>query len=29
MMHITIDETNANQRFDRFLRKYAKSYPSV
>lgn len=28
-MHITIDESNSNQRFDRFLRKYTKSYPTV
>ena len=26
---ITIDENSSNQRFDRFLRKYCKNYPTV
>ena len=26
---ITIDKSNSNQRFDRFLRKYCKNYPTV
>ncbi len=26
---LTIDESSANQRFDRFLRKYCKNYPTV
>lgn len=28
-MEITIDSQSANQRFDRFLRKYCKQYPDV
>jgi len=28
-MEIIIDETNADQRFDRFMRKYCKTYPEV
>lgn len=28
-MQITIDETNWDQRFDRFMRKYCKIYPEV
>jgi len=28
-MKITIDESSANQRFDRFLRKFFKSYPQI
>lgn len=28
-MQIVIDETNADQRFDRFMRKYCKIYPEV
>lgn len=28
-MKIKIDETNANQRFDRFLRKYFKTQPEI
>jgi len=28
-MQIIIDENSANQRFDRFLRKYCKPYPEV
>ena len=28
-MQIIIDENNANQRFDRFLRKRCKAYPEV
>ncbi len=28
-MQVAIDENSANQRFDRFLRKYCKSYPEV
>ena len=28
-MEITIDKESANQRFDRFLRKYCKQYPNV
>ena len=26
---IIIDESSSNQRFDRFLRKYCKNYPTV
>lgn len=28
-MRIEIDANSANQRFDRFLRKYCKPYPEV
>lgn len=28
-MHISIDSSSANQRFDKFLRKYFKQYPEV
>jgi len=28
-MKVTIDESSANQRFDRFLRKFFKSYPQI
>ncbi len=28
-MEIVIDQTNADQRFDRFMRKYCKTYPEV
>lgn len=29
LMQITIDHTNADQRLDRFMRKWCKNYPDV